>query len=284
MNVSTNQHSMVSESAGYLDLGDHRIYYVLHEAAQPQAVVLLVGPFATERVVSYAPWVRWARYLARHGITALHFDYRGAGESTGDFAAMSFADWMADIAACAAFLRQQAPDVPFIICGLGIGGLLGSVQFNGGGGDALLLWSPPSEGHTALKEILIRRVSFDYAMKKQNGPRTLADYIKHLEGGGSANIDGYPITGKLWHESQALRLNLPDGSTETAVATGARPWQIVKLTAAEIPLISGAGIWRVMNPRVRMDHFPLNPNLDAFFAKNLNWLVAANVINKRCAP
>jgi pimeloyl-ACP methyl ester carboxylesterase len=261
----------VVESNGYLEVGDEQLYYVLHKASKPQAIALLAGHFPTERVISYALWIRWARFLARHGITALHFDYRGSGESTGDFAAMSFTDWREDIAACATWLRRQTPGVPLIISGLGMGGLLAAQPFQEGLGDALLLWSPPSQGDTALKEILIRRVSFDYATKKQSSPRTLADYITLLDSGGSVSVDGYSISGKLWRESAGLRLNLPP-ATGSNGSQQARPWKIVKLASSEIPLVAGAGVWRVLNPRVRMDYFPLNPDLDAFFTKNLDWL------------
>ena len=52
------------EHAGYFEVPGAHLYTVLHEVKDPVARVLLVGPFASERHISYLPWVRWARYLA----------------------------------------------------------------------------------------------------------------------------------------------------------------------------------------------------------------------------
>ena len=214
--------------------------------------------------------MRWARFLARNGITALHFDYRGVGESTGDFSKMSFRTWQEDVEACASWLGKQMPELPMALCGLGLGGLLVSESFKRSLGDALLLWSPPPDANAALKEVLIRRVSFDYARSHHQNARTFADYVKLLEANGSVSVEGYPLTGTMWRESFGLRLD----HANCANADHDRV-RVVKLTPSEIPLISGIGIWRALNPRLRITHFPLNPNLDIFFGENVKWLRAA---------
>jgi len=55
----TNQMKQpIQQSHGYLEQKDSQIYYTVHSAAEPRALVVLAGPFASERVTSYAPWVR----------------------------------------------------------------------------------------------------------------------------------------------------------------------------------------------------------------------------------
>ena len=40
----------------------------------------------------------------------------------------------------------------------------------------------------------------------------------------------------------------------------------------EVPLVEGAGLWQALNPRARMRHYPLNPDLTSFFSANLEWI------------
>src|ERR1041385_4077738 len=126
MNTLTQE---ITERSGYFDQKGSQLFYTLHAAAEPAAIAVLARPFATERVTTYAPWVRWARFLARHGITTLHFDYRGVGESTGDFAELSVADWQDDLTLCVNWLREQNPGRPLLVHGLGFGGLLAAQLF-----------------------------------------------------------------------------------------------------------------------------------------------------------
>lgn len=253
-----------TECPAYLDAHGEQLYTVLHHAEAPVAQAVLIGPFASERPFSYAPWVRWARFLAAHGISALRFDYRGTGESTGAFETMSFAAWRDDAALCAAHLRNLNPNLPVVLCGLGIGGVLASRLLKGGIGDALLLWSAPDQLNAALKDILARRISFDYAQSREGAPKTWADYVRHLECGGEINVEGYRVSGGLWCESFDWRLELPEA--------GGKPCKRLQLGPAEVPLVAGIGIWRALNPRSRMVHYPLNPNMSGFFGENVRWI------------
>ena len=71
----------------------------------------------------------------------LRFDYRGAGESTGNFANVSFPDWMRDLNTFAELLKNRNPAVPLLMSGLGLGSLLSANIFETGIGDALPLAS-----------------------------------------------------------------------------------------------------------------------------------------------
>lgn len=97
MQTQCSTNTRLSEQAGYFTVPGAHLYTVVHQVTDPVARVLLVGPFASERHVSYHPWVRWARYLAARQIEVVRYDYRGVGESTGVFEEMSFEHWSEDV-------------------------------------------------------------------------------------------------------------------------------------------------------------------------------------------
>jgi O-antigen/teichoic acid export membrane protein/alpha/beta superfamily hydrolase len=257
----------VKQTSGYLDQKGHQLYYVLHQAPEPVALVVMAGPFASERVMTYAPWVRWARFLARNGVTTLHFDYRGLGESTGSFEDMSVSDWIEDLNLCINWLQGQNPGLPVVLHGLGFGGLIASNVFERGLGKALLLWSPLNRGDQAIREALLRRMSFDMVQAGSDQPKSAVDYLAQLEGGGSVTIEGFNISTRLWKDCSALKMG--------ANGDKSRPVNTVKLKQTEVPLVAGSGLWQALNPRARMRHTPLNPDLTKFFTANLEWITEA---------
>lgn len=262
------------ESAGYLQVSAAcQIYYVLHPCERPLARVLLVGPFASERPHSYIPWVRWARYLAAHRMEALRFDYRGVGESTGDFEQMSFGDWVDDVKRMMGWLSQRDSELPVLLCGLGLGGLLAAQVFCEGHGDSLLMWSPPASGRDALREAMMRRLAADMATTAKGQPqKSWDDYQGMLESGQCVQVDGHGWSSRLWRDSAELKLQLREKEGHLTKEGEKRPWRMVKLNRSAAPLIPGFGQWMALNPRAQVHRLPLNPDLTALFESSLGWM------------
>lgn len=75
-----------------------------------QAAILISGSGPQDRdesLLGHKPFWVIADYLSERGIAVLRFDDRGVGESTGTFGGSTSADFMTDVAAAFAFLKQQ---------------------------------------------------------------------------------------------------------------------------------------------------------------------------------
>ena len=236
------QYRSLGERAGYFEVPGAHLYTVLHHVDHPVARVLLVGPFASERHSSYIPWVYWARYLAAKGIEVLRYDYRGIGESDGVFEEMSFADWSEDVHLLAKWLKDQSPDLPLVLHGLGMGALLASQAFHTGLGEVLLLWSPPASANQALRSALVRWINVEQLFKYGDERKPPSAFIQDLERGSPVEVEGYQWSGKLWQDS--FHYDLPPALREesTARAEYKRPVRIVKLGKDASPLVKAGTV------------------------------------------
>ena len=261
------------EQAGYLRQSGEDLYYVQHLPAGPSlGMVLLAGPFATDRSHVYVSWVRWARYLARSGFTVMRFDYRGQGESTGLFEEFSFSEWLEDLQACASWLKQEPSGGRLALCGLRLGGLLASNAFAQGVGDALLLWSPPLSGRALLTETLRRRVAADMTTPGPVPRKTREQYIADLEADHFVEVEGYCWSKRLWQQAADFVLQHERAGNSPAEEMH-RPWRSLVLEP-RLGLIAG-NLSRIADPVRRVYISPLNLNLEPFFKGNVEWLRSA---------
>lgn len=104
----------------------------LPEDGPPRALVVLIsgsGPQDRNEDlgpgINHRPFLVLSDYLTRRGYGVLRYDDRGAGESTGDFAAATSADFARDAAGAVAFLRERGPgSVPVGLLGHSEGGMI----------------------------------------------------------------------------------------------------------------------------------------------------------------
>jgi pimeloyl-ACP methyl ester carboxylesterase len=252
---------MSLEQAGYLEFRGAHLYSVLHGAPDPLARVLLVGPFASERHFSYTTWVRWARFLAARRIEALRFDYRGIGESTGQFEDLSFSDWSQDAEFLAEFLQRRRPQAPLVLHGLEMGALLAGMVFSTGIGEALLSWGPPPNANEVLRRPLSRQAFKNLYLRK-----SMSDYIADLESNHSMEVEGYLWKSGLWKESFQLQAApAPRDQTATAHDNG-KPLRTVPLEGSLASVFKGSAMGYIAGQ---------DPDLTEFFTENYAWIVQA---------
>ena len=70
---------------------------------------LLMHGFTGTKVESHRLFVKISRALAEHGIASLRFDYRGSGDSAGDFEEMTIRSEIADALEAVRFLARHKP-------------------------------------------------------------------------------------------------------------------------------------------------------------------------------
>ncbi len=260
------------ESARFFDFAGGQIYTVTHAAAGARrGAVLLCGPFGVERERAYLTLVLWARILAARGFEVMRFDYRGTGESSGNFEDMTIARCRDDTAFCAARLSAANHGATLVLQGVRLGALFAAELFARGSGDALLLWAPPVSAEALLRDTLRHNLIVQRIERPELPPMQREQLIAKLEAGEFVNVDGYFWTLPLWSEAQSHPLPLPPAS-ET------RPWHLLRAQAGPVAAskantppgretVSADNFWNSSSCR-------LVPRSEGFFDASLRWLDA----------
>ncbi|SEI74537.1 hypothetical protein SAMN04488058_101499 [Deinococcus reticulitermitis] len=137
------------ESFAQFSVNGQRLYGMLHTPDEPPpaqgwpSVALLHG-FTGNRVENHRSFVLLARRLAASGVAALRFDFRGSGESQGDFSEMTVTGEVEDAGAACAYLRRQPGLDPerVMLLGFSMGGLVAALAAPQVRPHRLALWAP----------------------------------------------------------------------------------------------------------------------------------------------
>ncbi|MGI6415815.1 MAG: serine aminopeptidase domain-containing protein [Thermoguttaceae bacterium] len=272
--------SPTHEQPGYLDQDGEQLYYVLSLPPEPwRGSVLLIPPFGDDLLRLHHVCLKWARFLASQGFLVLRFDYRGTGESTGDFEEMCLSRWIEDTQACIAFVRNRAPHLPLVLHGFRLGGLLASRVFAAGYGDAMLLWAALS-GPEHIADAIRRRLAADLTKKAGARRGSRDQYIADFKSGRHVVLDGYPWSPQLWKEANAAPLMLPENHER-------RPWLLVHLGQVDGP----AETDHVTRTPLAVFPFkrggdPMESNLDSVFGPNIQWIhkTVSSFSTHQCDP
>ena len=184
-------------------------------------LLLVAQPLVEERKAVLLPIVEASRTLAeRLGFAVLRVDYPGTGDSEGYFRDFSPTDWIASLTDGADWLRRQFGPMPLACLGIRTGAaLLVTSQCDIFRNAPKVLWDPVS-GEEAAKQWLQRHMVNDMvAYGKARVSRAALE--AKLAGGGSADLDGFELTGAQY--AGLLSLGLGDVSSRTLAVVSGRP-------------------------------------------------------------
>jgi exosortase A-associated hydrolase 2 len=197
----------MSEIPFFFDGRSARLFGVLHENGPARGVpFVFCHPFGEEKLWTHRVFVSFARRLAQRGHPVLRFDYTGNGDSEGDFSATSVTTTEADIQTAIEMLKARLSAPRVALLGLRLGATLAArVADARDDVDRLVLWSPITDGHRYMQDLL--RINVTTQMAVYKAVRLDREQLAaELRAGSTVNVDGYEIGGRFFEELSALSL------------------------------------------------------------------------------
>lgn len=191
------------EVAGFLDTTPP-LYAFAHRAqGAPKGVVVIAGPFAEEKKAAQRALVAASRTFAEAGYEVLRFDFRGTGDSGGEFARADVANWCDDLRAAIAAARQLS-DAPLTLLGLRFGAALAwqvaadeSLKI-----ENLVLWEPVTNGSSYARQ---NRQRSQIRAQMTQGAQGTANQTQ--ASGGDFDFDGFLVSEALQNGMAQLDLS-----------------------------------------------------------------------------
>jgi len=175
----------------------------MHEPAEghrkPQGVVFC-SPFAEEEAVSHRVVTNFARLLCREGYYVLRFDYRGCGDSEGDFEQATLTTRLSDIGKAVDLLQGHTGTSPLTLFGLRLGGTLAAlVAAKDPRVKSLILWEPVVQVRAYFDQFLRMQVMAEN-IRASRVVGTRESLLKDLRGNKCVDILGYLLSPQCFRE------------------------------------------------------------------------------------
>lgn len=195
----------------FLNEGE-RLYGVLHDPGgeMRREGFVFCSPLAEEKLWAHRLLVNFARLLARRGYSVLRFDYRGSGDSEGDFQDVTIETMISDTHAAVSTLKERIGSLRAVnLLGLRLGASVAALAAAAMDQvKALVLWEPVVDGEAyarALLRINLATQAAVFGNILENTDRI----VSRLSSGDTANIDGYEMSLALYRGIAGMDLANP---------------------------------------------------------------------------
>ncbi len=172
--------------------------------------VVICNPFGQEYLRAHRSLRELANRLAADGFHVLRFDYYGCGDSAGDSDETTLEQWLLDISAAIAEVREESASPRFALVGLRLGATLAAL-LAGQRGDVerLVLWDPVLDGAAYLRELQATHEAWlrDHTHRRRRPSeedRPLEALGFPLPAGLTASIERLRLTGADWPSANVL--------------------------------------------------------------------------------
>ncbi len=198
-----------TEEPRFFDSKGHQLYGVFHSAVDGRPgspAVVFCNTFGPDHGLAWRVEVLGARMLAARGWRAFSFHPRAHGDSTGNFAELTFDALVEDATAAARHAREPAGSSQVIWLAIGFGALVVAEAIRrDSGARALALWEPTHHGADYFRDQL-RRALFREVAERRRPSATVGRLFEQLEHEGEAFLYGeriYPALFRTFYRSAA---------------------------------------------------------------------------------
>ncbi len=190
----------VTEIPLFFDSSNTRLFGVIHAPENDNAKktgIVLVAPFAEEKLWSLRVFVNMARLLASRGYHVMRFDHSGHGDSEKDHGDISFKDILSDTTRACEVLKEKTGLEKTGFIGLRLGATVAAYAGEASATSFIVMWEPVINGSTYLQQCLRSNVASQMMIYRQV-LRTREKLMEDVENGMAVNIDGYLVSSSLF--------------------------------------------------------------------------------------
>lgn len=199
----------MNENLTVLEVDGERLFTIEHlpEQSEPTKAYIFVHPFAEEKLWSHRVYVTTARAFCEQGIVVGRFDFRGHGDSDGDYDEASLERHIKDVNAVIEHIKSTNPSVKDIgLLGLRLGASIATLTaLSRDDIDELILWDPVLDGDRYMQEILRSNLASQMAIKGKV-EITRDELVEKMKSGEAVNIEGYYINYNYFQEISSINL------------------------------------------------------------------------------
>jgi exosortase A-associated hydrolase 2 len=198
-----------AETPLFFTSGNSQLFAVVHEPVATRAgeAFVFCHPLAEEKLWSHRVFVSFARRLAADGHLVLRFDYRGNGDSDGEFSEGSLTSIREDVGAAVAHVRRSRGVSKVSLLGLRAGATIASLVAEDAAAqiNRLILWAPVVDGARYMQDLLRINLTTQMATSKEirHDREALVELMRQ---GQTVNVDGYEMAYSLYSDFSSVKL------------------------------------------------------------------------------